>query len=55
MDYLARIKGKKTIIIAEHGFKYIHLADRVIVIQDGFVVSAGKPEEVLKNIPKGMI
>lgn len=54
-DYLKSIKGKKTIIITEHGAKHIHLADRVIVLHDGFVVGAGTPEEVLKNIPKGMI
>ncbi len=53
--YLESIKGKKTIIITEHGASRIHLADRVIVLHDGFVASAGKPEEVLKNIPKGMI
>lgn len=55
VNYLESIKDKTTIIITEHDAKCIHLADYVVMLQDGFVVKAGKPDEVLKNIPKGMI
>ena len=54
-DHIRNIKGKQTTIIFGHSAQFSDIADRIIVLYDGFVVGSGKPEEVLKNIPKGMI
>lgn len=54
-ETISRFKGEKTSIILSHGAKFADLADQVIVLYDGFIVSAGKPEEVLKSAPKGTV
>lgn len=54
-DYIKKIKGNQTTIICGHSTQFSNIADKVIVLFDGFIVGSGKPEEVLKNIPKGII
>lgn len=54
-DYLASNKGKKTILLFENNTKHIHLANIVVVLQEGVITLAGKPDDVLKKIPKGMV
>ena len=53
-EHIVSLKGKKTIVIVDHDVKHANLADRIIVLQDGVVVAAGKPDQISKNIPKGM-
>jgi len=55
INYLAKIKGKKSIIIFGHNTKHIHLANSAIILYDGYIVTSGDPETVLKNIPAGII
>jgi len=54
-DYIASIKGKKTIVILTDSTKHLAVADHAIVLYDGYIASAGKPDDVLKNIPKEII
>ena len=39
----------KTVIIVSHRMKSIEKADKIVVMDDGKVVSAGKHEELIKN------
>lgn len=51
MDLLLKLKAEgKTIIIVEHDHQLIEEADRWILLADGVVAMAGKPEEVKERI-----
>lgn len=55
MDFLKKIKGKKTIVLISHEAAHIQMADIVIALQEGRQIMTGSPEAVLSKMPKGLI
>ena len=55
INFLEKMKGKKTIILFGHNTKYVYLADSVIILYDGYIVTSGDPKTVMENLPQGMI
>lgn len=54
-QYVQSVKGHKTVLIFGHSASLLEMADTGIVLYDGYIVTSGTPDEVLKNIPKGMV
>lgn len=48
-DYLDKACSKKTTIFTSHRLSNVHLADRIIVIENGKIIEQGTQEELLRN------
>ncbi len=46
---IAKMKGKKTLVIAAHRLSTIKEADRIVIIDKGKILSVGTFEELIKN------
>ena len=55
MAALGRMKGKKTIVLVTHRPSHMRMADRLLVLQAGQVVMEGPPDEVIEQIPRGVL
>ena len=55
LNFLRAVKSKKSIIMFAHNTAHIALADTAIILYDGYIVTAGEPDVVLKNIPPGIL
>lgn len=54
MKVLERMRGHSTVLLVTHRPSHLRLADKVVVMVQGQVRMAGKPDEVLSRLPPGM-
>ena len=48
-DTLSALLQNKTVLVIAHRMRTVQAADQIIVLKDGRVVEAGKPEDLMKQ------
>ncbi|MBF0182437.1 MAG: peptidase domain-containing ABC transporter [Magnetococcales bacterium] len=52
---VGELRGKRTIFIVTHRPSHIRLADQVFYFEQGYLRLSGKPDDVLRQIPGGIV
>lgn len=45
-DTLARLRGRRTLIVIAHQLSTVSMADQIVVLEDGLIVESGTPAQL---------